>query len=136
MLPLEDRELLTQTMLGLNMDPATVASLMASFDRAATRLEAKPIAPVPHSAFGDSDTGGRRLATNAEMAHAAVDDELKKMATGLRGMGTALDDFLEDVKQTTEQTTATMSQINLSVECVAAPQFDSGSCSLPIENEG
>ena len=46
MLPLEDRELLTQTMVGLNIEPETIASLMSSFDHAAEGLEADPIAPV------------------------------------------------------------------------------------------
>ena len=47
MLPLEDRELLTQTMVGLNVDADTIATLMESFDQAAEGLEADPIAPSP-----------------------------------------------------------------------------------------
>ena len=79
MLPLEDRELLNQTMLGLNIDSETIASLMQSFDTAAEGLEADPITPVPTTSFGDSYTGGYRLGTNVEMAQQSVGDELKKM---------------------------------------------------------
>ena len=52
MLPLEDRELLNQTMVGLNIDPQTTASLLQSFDLAATGLEKDPIQPVPGTSFG------------------------------------------------------------------------------------
>ena len=136
MLPLEDRELLTQTMVGLNVDPDTIATLMSSFDQAAEGLESDPIAPVPGASFGDSYTGGYRLATNAQMAHAEVADELKKMAAGLRGMGESLGRFTSDITTTTEQTTATMRLFEASTECVSAPTFDSSSCSLPTGSEG
>ena len=135
MLPLEDRELLTQTMVGLNVDPDTIATLMSSFDQAAEGLEADPIAPVPGASFGDSYTGGYRLATNAQMAHTEVAKELTKMALGLRGMGESLGKFTSDIVTTTEQTTATMRQFESSAECVSAPTFNSGSCALPTDSE-
>ena len=135
MLPLEDRELLTQTMVGLNVDPDTIATLMSSFDQAAEGLESDPIAPVPGASFGDSYTGGYRLATNAQMAHTQVANELKKMAIGLRGMGESLSEFTSDIVATTEQTTATMRLFEASAECVSAPTFDSGSCVLPTDSE-
>ncbi len=79
MLPIEDRALLTQTMVGLNVDADTIATLMESFDLAAEGLESDPaIAPVPPALFGDSYTGGYRLATNVEMAHKAVGEELNQ----------------------------------------------------------
>jgi hypothetical protein len=135
MLPLEDRELLNQTMVGLNIDPDTIASLMTSFDTAAEGLEAKPLTPVDTSRFGDSYTGGYRLGTNVEMAHAAVGEELKKMVAGLRGMGTSVDQFAKDMERTTEQTTATMTLIQSSTDCVAAPDFNSNQCTLPTEED-
>ncbi len=135
MLPIEDRALLTQTMVGLNVDADTIATLMESFDLAAEGLEADPIAPVPGALFGDSYTGGHRLATNAQMAHDAVAEELTKMAAGLRGMGTSVRQFGEDVDQTTEQTDATMRLFTASTECVAAPTFNTGSCSLPTDGQ-
>lgn len=133
MLPLEDRELLNQTMVGLNIDPETISSLMSSFDKAAEGVESHPIAPVHSAAFGDSYTGGYRLGTNAEMAHAAVADALKQVAAGLRGMGTSVEAFSKDVERTTEQTVATMNLIQSSTDCVAAPTFSSSQCSLPTE---
>ena len=135
MLPIEDRELLTQTMVGLNVDPETIATLMESFDLAAEGLESDPIAPVPDASFGGSYTGGHRLATNAQMAHDAVAEELTKMAAGLRGMAVSLTQFKDDVVTTTEQTQATMRLFQASTECVSAPTFDSGSCSLPTDSE-
>lgn len=135
MLPIEDRALLTQTMVGLNVDADTIATLMESFDLAAEGLESDPIAPVPQALFGDSYTGGYRLATNAQMAHNAVAEELTKMAAGLRGMGTSVRQFGEDVDQTTEQTGATMRLFTASTECVAAPTFNTGSCSLPTDGQ-
>lgn len=135
MLPFEDRELLTQTMMGLNVDPDAIASLMSSFDQAAEGLESDPIAPVPSASFGDSHTGGYRLATNAQMAHTDVADALQKMATGLRGMGASLSEFTSDLVATTEQTTATMRLFEASAECVSAPTFDIGSCALPTDSE-
>ena len=135
MLPLEDRELLTQTMVGLNVDADTIATLMTSFDRAAEGLEADPIAPVPGASFGQSYTGGYRLATNAQMAHTEVASELKKMAVGLRGMGESLAEFTDDIVDTTERTVATMRQFEASTECVAAPTFNGGACSLPTDSE-
>ena len=135
MLPIEDRSLLTQTMVGLNVDADTIATLMESFDLAAEGLEADPIAPVPGALFGDSYTGGYRLATNAQMAHAEVADELTKMAAGLRGMGESVRQFGNDVDITTQQTDATMRLFTASTECVAAPTFDTGSCSLPTDGQ-
>ena len=121
MLPIEDRALLTQTMVGLNVDAETIATLMESFDLAAEGLESDPIAPVPGALFGNSYTGGHRLATNAQMAHVAVAEELTKMAAGLRGMGQSVREFSDDVVDTTEQTDATMRLFTASTECVAAP---------------
>jgi hypothetical protein len=135
MLPIEDRELLTQAMVGLNVDPETIATLMASFDIAAEHLEGDPIAPVPDSSFGGSYTGGHRLATNAQMAHDAVAAELTKMAEGLRGMGQVLTQFKDDVVTTTEQTRATMQMLQAATDCVSAPTFDSQPCSLPTGSE-
>ena len=63
------------------------------------------------ASFGESYTGGYRLGTNVEMAHQAVADELEKMAAGLRGMGTSVEEFSKDMERTTEQTTATMTLI-------------------------
>jgi hypothetical protein len=135
MLPLEDRELLTQTMVGLNIDSDTISSLMSSFDKAAEGVESDTVTPVTSSAFGDSYTGGYRLGTNVEMAHKAVAEELKKMAAGLRGMSSSVEAFGKDMERTTEQTTATMNLIQASTECVAAPTFNANSCSLPTESE-
>lgn len=135
MLPLEDRELLNQTMVGLNIDPETISSLMASFDKAAQGVESNPIVPVSSSSFGESYTGGYRLGTNTEMAHTAVAEELTKVAAGLRGMGTSVEAFSKDIESTTEQTSATMNLLNASTECVAAPTFSSDQCMLPTGNE-
>ena len=135
MLPLEDRELLNQTMVGLNIDPDTIASLMSSFDRAAEGVETNPITPVASASFGDSYTGGYRLGTNVEMAHKAVAEELKKVAAGLRGMGTSVREFSNDIERTTEQTTATMNRLQASTDCVAAPDFGSSQCTLPTDED-
>lgn len=135
MLPIGDRELLAQTMVGLNVDPDTIATLMESFDLAAEGLESDPIAPVPGALFGDSYTGGYRLATNAQMAHTAVAEELTKMAAGLRGMGESVREFSDDVVETTEQTNSTMRLFTAATECVSAPTFNSGSCSLPTDDQ-
>ena len=131
MLPLEDRELLSQTLVGLNIDPETITSLMTSFDLAAEGLEADPITPVPTSTFGDSYTGGYRLGTNVEMAHQAVHVALKEFAVGLRGMGESVAALANDVQTTTEQTTASMRLLQSSTDCVAAPTFTSDQCTLP-----
>ena len=133
MLPLEDRELLNQTMVGLNIDPDTIASLMSSFDKAATGLESDQVAPVQSASFGDSYTGGYRLGTNVQMAHEAVADELKKMAAGLRGMGSSVEAFGRDMERTTEQTRATMNLLQASTDCVATPDFGSSQCRLPTD---
>lgn len=133
MLPLEDRELLNQTMVGLNIDPETIASLMASFDRAAEGVESDPVTAIHSSSFGDSHTGGHRLGTNAEMAHQAVAEELKKVAAGLRAMGDSVYDFSKDMERTTEQTAASMNRIDAATACVAAPTFSTDACTLPTE---
>ncbi len=135
MLPLEDRELLNQTLVGLNIDPETITSLMTSFDLAAEGLVADPITPVPTTTFGGSYTGGYRLGTNVEMAHQAVHDELKKVAVGLRGMGDSVAAFGKDMQTTTEQTTASMNLLQASTDCVAAPTFSSDQCTLPTEED-
>ncbi|MDR7251704.1 hypothetical protein J2X46_000676 [Nocardioides sp. BE266] len=136
MLPLEDRELLTQTMVGLNIDSETISSLMASFDTAAEGMEKDQVTPVSSASFGDSYTGGYRLGTNVEMAHKAVREELKKMAAGIRGMSSSVELFGKDMERTTEQTSATMNLIQASTQCVAAPTFDPGNtCSLPTESQ-
>lgn len=135
MLPLEDRELLNQTMVGLNIDPETIASLMSSFDKAAEGVESDPILPVQSASFGESYTGGYRLGTNAEMAHQAVKDALDKVAAGLRGMSTSVEAFRQDMETTTEQTTATMALIRSATDCVAAPGFATDQCTLPTEGD-
>ena len=86
--------------------------------------------------FGDSYTGGYRLGTNAEMAHKAVAEEFAKVAAGLRGMGTSVEEFSKDMERTTEQTAATMNLIEASTQCVASPTFSpSNTCTLPTGNE-
>lgn len=135
MLPLEDRELLNQTMVGLNIDPETIASLMSSFDLAAEGLEADPLVPVPPTVFGDSYTGGYRLGTNVEMAHTAVGEELKKMVAGLRAMGASVGEMAADMQNVTDQTEATLSRIEVATGCVAAPDFSSNQCTLPTEED-
>ena len=69
------------------------------------------------------------------MAHVAVAEELTKMAAGLRGMGQSVREFSDDVVDTTEQTDATMRLFTASTECVAAPTFNTGSCSLPTDGQ-
>lgn len=135
MLPLEDRELLTQALVGLNIDPETITSLMTSFDLAADGLEADPITPVPTTTFGDSYTGGYRLATNVEMAHQAVHDELMKIAAGLRGMGSSVALLGHDMQTVTDQTVASMNLLDASTACVAAPTFNTDQCTLPTEED-
>lgn len=135
MLPLEDRELLSQTMVGLNIDPETISSLLTSFDRAATGLENDPVAPVQSASFGESFTGGYRLATNVDMAHQAVGAELDRMIAGLREMGASVQDFSNDVQRTTEQTVATLSRLEIATDCIAAPDFSSGRCTLPADSQ-
>ena len=135
MLPLEDRELLNQTMLGLNIDSETIASLMQSFDTAAEGLEADPITPVPTTSFGDSYNGGYRLGTNVEMAQQSVGDELKKMVAGLRQMGTSVGEVAADMQNVTDQTQATLSRIQVATDCVAAPTFSTNQCTLPTEED-
>ena len=135
MLPLEDRELLNQTMLGLNIDPDTIASLLESFDTAASELDRDPIQAVPGSSFGESYTGGYRLATNVDMAHKAVKEELDKVIVGLREMASSVEAFTEDVQRTTDQTEATMVRFQQATDCVAAPTFNGGTCSLPTDGE-
>lgn len=135
MLPLEDRELLNQTMVGLNIDPETIASLMSSFDHAAEGLEADPLVPVPPTVFGDSYAGGYRLGTNVEMAHRAVGEELNKMIAGLRGMGQSVGEVVSDMQNVTDQTEATLTRIQSATDCVAAPDFSSNQCTLPAEED-
>jgi hypothetical protein len=135
MLPLEDRELLNQTMLGLNIDPDTISSLLTSFDKAAAGLESDPIAAVHGPSFGDSFTGGYRLATNVQMAHEAVGEELNRMVAGLREMGASVQQFSNDVQQTTEQSVATAARIEVATDCVAGPDFSTSQCTLPTENQ-
>lgn len=135
MLPLEDRELLNQTLVGLNIDPETITSLMTSFDLAAEGLVADEITPVPLTSFGASYTGGYRLGTNVEMAHRAVHDELKKIAVGLRGMGDSVAALAQDMQTVTDQTTASMNLLDASTACVAAPTFSSDQCALPTEED-
>lgn len=135
MRPLEDRELLTQTMVGLNIDPETISSLLDSFDKAAMGLESDPVAPVQGTSFGESFTGGYRLATNVQMAHDAVGAELDRMIAGLREMGASVQDFSNDVQKTTEQTVATVTRIEVATECIAAPDFTSSQCTLPTESQ-
>lgn len=133
MLPLADRELLTQTMVGLNVDAKTIESLMSSFDLAAEDLEANPIPAVASTTFGDSYTGGYRLATNVDMAHAAVHEALSQIVVGLRQMGESVGEFSNDVQQTTEQTVATMNQYTAATECVVSPEFVSTQCTIPTD---
>ena len=135
MLPLEDRELLNQTLVGLNIDPETITSLMTSFDLAADGLVEDQITPVPITSFGESYTGGYRLGTNVDMAHQAVHDELKKIAVGLRGMGDSVAAFGKDMQTTTEQTAASMNLLDASTDCVAAPTFYTDQCTLPTEED-
>lgn len=133
MLPLEDRELLNQTMVGLNIDPETIDSLMQSFDTAAEGLERDPIMPVPTTSFGDSYTGGYRLGTNVEMAQQTAGEALMQMVAGLRAMGSSVGEVATDMQNVTDQTQATLSRIQSATDCVAAPTFSNNQCTLPTE---
>lgn len=134
-LPLEDRELLNQTMVGLNIDADTISSLMASFDSAAENLESNPIAPVETASFGDSYTGGYRLGTNAEMAHEAAGAELLKLVAGLKEMAASVGMIADDMQNVTDQTQATVNRITVATDCVAAPDFNLDQCTLPTEGD-
>ena len=137
MLPLEDRELLDQTMVGLNIDPQTKQSLLASLDLAASGMEKDEVTSVQDAAFGDSFTGGYRLATNVRMAHETVAEALLEWAAGLRGMGGSVEAFVNDMETTTEQTQATMARLQASTDCIASPTFEAGAaCTLPTTDEG
>lgn len=135
MLPFEDRELLAQAMVGLNVDTHTIETLMASFDDAAAGLESKPLATVSGDSFGASHTGGYRLAANAQMAQEAVVHELKKMAAGLRGMGESVGEFSKDVENIDQVDVVAGKTLTVSTECVVSPTFDGGQCTLPTNSE-
>lgn len=132
----EDRALLGDTMRGLNLDPDTIDTLMSTLDSTADKINPESVLNVSEAWFGGSHTGGYRLATNAGLADKAVREELTKMVTGIREMSKSVELFAHDVTQVTEDSAVTFRNYEVATECIAAPTFDGGQCSLPDSSGG
>lgn len=131
----EDRALLGNTMKGLNLDADTVDTLMSTLDSTADRIDPESVLNVSEAWFGGSHTGGYRLATNAGMADKAVREELAKMVAGIRAMSESVGLFANDVTEVTEDSSTMFRNYQAATECIAAPTFDGGQCTLPTSSE-
>lgn len=130
-----DRALLGDTMKGLNLDTDTIDTLMSTLDSTADSIKPQSVLNVSEGWFGGSHTGGYRLATNAAMADQAVREELGKMATGIRELADSVGLFASDVNDVTEDSRVMFTNYEAATECIAAPTFDGGQCTLPPADE-
>lgn len=134
MLPLEDRILLQNTLTGLNVNQDVISEIMAMLGETATDLATNPVTGVHGGWFGSSHTGGHRLATNAGLAHQAVVEEMEKLVVGLRGYRDSIKRFADDVAGVDADSAVVMAGLESSTECVAAPTFGRGRCSVPTDS--
>ena len=136
MLPMEDMVLLNNTLEGMQVDPAVIADIMSLLDARAESLEtAGHIAAVPAGWFGDSHTGGYRLATNAAMARDAAVDEFKNMVIGLRAYAQEIKAFRDDVVGTDEAAQAHLTAVQNTADCSSVPTFGAGECTVPTGDD-
>ena len=133
-LPPEDQKLLQQAMDGLKLDPEAMGTLLSTLDTTTTEIEI-PVSGVKPAWFGQSFTGGYRLATNADLAHDAVRDELAKMVAGLTALSEGVGKFTNDMETVTDDTAVAFTQFYAATECVTAPTFDGGQCTLPTNED-
>lgn len=129
-LPYEDRMLLGDVLVGINLDQATITEIMTMLEQEAETVHDGVPVSVDGQWFGGSPTGAHRLAVNTGMAHDAMREEMAKLVAGLRGYKDNIRRHAEDMDLTDQDTAAVMTGIESSASCVVAPTFQS-QCSLP-----
>ncbi|WP_248580374.1 hypothetical protein [Nocardioides sp. InS609-2] len=135
MLPMEDRVLLNNTLEGLQLDADVIADIMGMLDtRAESLQEARGLAPVPAGWFGDSHTGGYRLATNAGMARDAAVEEFDNLIAGLRSYALEIKAIRDDVVGTDEAISDHLVAVTNTADCTAVPTIGAGQCTVPTTN--
>ncbi|MBA3781687.1 MAG: hypothetical protein H0X12_07525 [Nocardioides sp.] len=134
---MEDRVLLNETLEGLQLDPVVIAGIMEMLDsRAETLTEGRSLAPVPAGWFGDSHTGGYRLATNADMARDAAVLEFDNLIVGLRGYAMEIKAIRDDVVGTDEAISDHLVAVTNAADCTSVPTIGAGQCAAPTSTEG
>lgn len=131
MLPMEDRDLLGEVFTGINLSESLVADVMTMLDESAEEVQAARPRPLDASAYGGSDTGGRRLATNASLARQAIVDEMSALVAGLRGYRANIVAWQQDTLDIDTASAERMRSLEAATECIVA----TAGCSLPTGDD-
>lgn len=131
----EDRMLLEGVFDGIQLAPETVSDVMTLLSQRATSVHGAVPPGVAESWFGDSATGGHRLATNTTMAHDAIVAEMTALVAGLRGYRQNIQQWVDDMQEVDQDSTTLMRNIELAADCTTAPTFDA-QCTLPVDPAG
>ncbi|PVG84706.1 hypothetical protein DDE18_03670 [Nocardioides gansuensis] len=123
------------TVAGVTITPE-IKEILDSLELDADKLAAaKPMGLEP-TWFGDSHSGGYRLATNANLAHEVVIEAFEGMADNLRHLGTQLEAYAKDVTGIDENDGVTYSNLATSTECISSPTFNAAACAAPTPAGG
>lgn len=134
MLSSEDRDLLGDVFTGINLSESLITDVMSMLDESADEVHAARPGPLNALAYGQSDTGGRRLATNASLARQAIVDEMSALVAGLRGYRANIVAWKQDTLEVDTASADRMASLEAATECIVSPTV-SGQCSLPTTGD-
>lgn len=131
-LPMEDRALLQDTLVSLSLEDSVIEDIMSMLEDQAVRLLERPLPDIQEAWFGNSRTGGYRLATNTVQASTVVADELQSMLIGLRQYRQLIKLYADDVKDTDETISVSLTKFTNAVGCTDG--VPATTCTPPTEN--
>ncbi|WP_325598029.1 hypothetical protein [Nocardioides sp.] len=131
-LPREDQILLQDTLVSLSLDDRLIDEIMSMLDEQRVELLDRPLPDIQESWFGDSRTGGYRLATNAMQASTVVADSLAEMLMGLEQYNELLRTFANDMRATDDNIGVSMTKFENAVACTDG--VPATTCTPPTEN--
>ena len=132
MLPMEDQVLLQNTLVSLSVDDTVIEQIMTMLEDQAEEMKKNPVPMVQENWFGDSRTGGYRLATNTTLAGGVVETEMSEMLIGLRQYRDSIKEFADDMKDTDESISMAMANIQNAANCT--DDTTATTCTAPTEN--
>lgn len=131
-LPMEDRILLQDTLVSLSLDDRVIDDIMKMLEEQKVELLQTPLPDIQESWFGDSRTGGYRLATNTMQASTVVAKSLDEMLIGLEDYRELISTYANDVRATDENISVSLAKFTNAVACTDG--VPATTCTPPTEN--
>lgn len=113
----EDRVLLEDTLVSLNVDDAVIGEIRKLLSNQEIAIETHPPHDVRDGWFGGSFTGGTRLAVNATRASGVVESEMKNLVYALREYREIIDLYADDMVTTDESIVSANRSTQNALDC-------------------